>query len=140
MKETPHRTHFLRRLTIAGVLVLALLHAASLSPAVAFGDGQSKGERQELMHGAIGLRLGGADFLRIADVLPDTPAWKAGLRKGDLLVSIDRVPTQDLSITQLIEKIRGRNGTIVIIEAEQAATRTKKTFEITRSVIRIPAN
>lgn len=136
-KETNLRLHQWRWWALAFLLV----HAASFDCSLAFGDESAKSAKFELvLEGAIGLRLGGPDVLRIADVFPDTPAWKAGLRQGDRILSVDRVPAQDLSVQQLMEKIRGRTGTIVIIEVEQAATRNKKTFEITRSVIRVPAS
>lgn len=92
-----------------------------------------------VVNGGIGLHLCGADFLHIPDVVPDTPAWKAGIRKGDLLISVDSVPVNNLTADEIAEKIRGKPGTKVTLEVESAATHRRQKFDLTRAIIHLPA-
>ena len=47
--------------------------------------------------------------------LPDTPADKAGLKAGDVIVSVDGEETNDWNIEQAVTKIRGEKGTQVTL-------------------------
>jgi tetratricopeptide (TPR) repeat protein len=91
-----------------------------------------------VVDGAVGVHICGKEFLHLEDVYPDTPAWKAGIRKGDLLISVDGVPVHDMSVSQIADRIRGKTSTMVTLEVEQASTHTRKTFELTRATIHLP--
>ncbi|MBQ72620.1 MAG: hypothetical protein CMJ67_06910 [Planctomycetaceae bacterium] len=41
------------------------------------------------------------------------PARRAGVREGDLLIEVDRIPVRDMPISSAIDKILGRIGTVV---------------------------
>lgn len=65
------------------------------------------------------------------------PAEKAGIRAKDLIVSINDESTQDLSIQEAVNKIRGPKGTevrLTILRGEE-----RKDFKITREDIKIPS-
>ncbi|MAG35636.1 MAG: hypothetical protein CL878_05245 [Dehalococcoidia bacterium] len=49
----------------------------------------------------------------LLEVVPGSPAERLGLRLGDRLVTIANHPTEDLSLTQLVELLRGPPGTEV---------------------------
>ncbi|MBR5227660.1 MAG: S41 family peptidase [Clostridia bacterium] len=51
--------------------------------------------------------------LRIIGVMPDTPAKKAGLRAGDVIVSVDGVSVTMDNITTISDAIKGEEGTTV---------------------------
>jgi carboxyl-terminal processing protease len=50
---------------------------------------------------------------RIAHVESNGPASKAGIKDGDVLVSVDGVATSTLGFPELVEKVRGKEGTAV---------------------------
>lgn len=60
----------------------------------------------------------------IGRILPGSPADKAGLRPGDGIKSVrqagdtEATSTKGLTQKQLVEKIRGEDGTIVILEID----------------------
>ncbi|EKE03612.1 MAG: hypothetical protein ACD_20C00176G0007 [uncultured bacterium] len=75
------------------------------------------------------------DQVTIIDVIDGTPAKKAGLQPGDMIVRIDNKSTKGLEIKDVAEKVRGKVGSKVTI----GILRDKKelTKEITRERIEI---
>ena len=58
--------------------------------------------------GGIGVRIVTVeDGFRVTEVIADTPAAKAGLRTGDVIVAIDSTPARDLSETESKTALRG---------------------------------
>jgi carboxyl-terminal processing protease len=53
--------------------------------------------------------------LRLTYVVPATPADRAGLRSGDVLLAIDSTSTKGLSVTAASKLLRGRAGTTVAV-------------------------
>ena len=51
--------------------------------------------------------------LIVVSPIEDTPAYKAGLLAGDLILEIDGEPTQDMSLMDAVKRIRGEKGTTV---------------------------
>jgi len=90
----------------------------------------------------IGAQLGMKNNqLKVIAPLKGTPAEKAGILSGDTIVEVDGESIIDLSIDQVISKIKGPRGTkvtltIVRIKKDQAPE-TKK-IEIIRDIIKVP--
>ncbi len=88
--------------------------------------------------GGIGAEIGKNkdNVLTIIAPLKDSPAERAGLRAGDLIIAIDGKSTEGLSVDQAIKKIRGQKGTTVTL----TLVREQKTEEITitRATIQVP--
>ncbi|PWI57643.1 S41 family peptidase [Sulfoacidibacillus thermotolerans] len=57
--------------------------------------------------------------LVIANVMSGSPAQKAGLAPGDVLLQIAGTPTTGMSLEQAVEKIRGPRGTYVSLEVKR---------------------
>lgn len=49
---------------------------------------------------------------RVESVAPDSPAWRAGLRPGDVLVEVDGIPLDDMS--QLVVDLRERDPGVTV--------------------------
>lgn len=51
--------------------------------------------------------------IRVVSAIDDTPAFRADIRPGDVIVEVDGEPIQGLSFDEVIERFRGRIGTEV---------------------------
>ena len=84
----------------------------------------------------IGIRKQG---LQVIAPLENTPAQKAGLRAGDSIVKIEDVYTQDITIDEAVDLIRGPQGTEVVLTIFRKTWDRTKEIPITRGVIKIPS-
>jgi D-alanyl-D-alanine-carboxypeptidase/D-alanyl-D-alanine-endopeptidase len=73
--------------------------------------------------------------LRITKVLPDSPAAKAKLSEGLIIVAIDDVPTAGKALAECLELLRGSAGTKVKLEVAESDRQTMKAVELTRQKI-----
>jgi carboxyl-terminal processing protease len=58
--------------------------------------------------------------LKVVEPLPDTPAFKAGLKAGDLVLSVDGRRTEDISLERLVNLIQGPKGTKVTLQIKRS--------------------
>ncbi len=83
--------------------------------------------------------------LRIVTPLEDSPAFKAGIMAGDAVLEINGETTDDITVTEAVEKITGPEGTDVTLkvrhpngeEAEITITRAKIEIETVRGFERL---
>ena len=76
-------------------------------------------------------------YIEVVSPIEDTPAWKEGIRSGDLITKIDGEDTSPLSVDKASAKIKGEPGTNVVITFKRGNYQFDVTF--TRSKIEIPA-
>ncbi len=87
----------------------------------------------------IGMEVGMRDnVLTVISPLPDTPAEKAGILPGDLIVKINDESTEGMSIDAAVNKIRGEKGTIVNLSVYREGDTKFLDFAIIRDTIDIP--
>jgi carboxyl-terminal processing protease len=79
------------------------------------------------------------DQIVIIAPLKDSPAQKAGLRPGDMILDVDGKTIVDMTATEAVKLIRGKGGTKVKITIYRESISDKKVFEIIRSKINIPS-
>ena len=61
-------------------------------------------------------RVGTEDgFIKVVSPIDDTPASKAGIQPGDLIVKIDGQPTKGLSMMEAVDKMRGKAGSPIVL-------------------------
>jgi carboxyl-terminal processing protease len=61
------------------------------------------------------IRLDEFGRLVIVDPMPDRPAFKAGLRPGDIIIEVDGQPVESLSLYEDVLLIRGPAGSTVVL-------------------------
>jgi carboxyl-terminal processing protease len=62
--------------------------------------------------GGLGIEVGMEDgFVKVIAPIDDTPAQRAGLQAGDLIIRIDDKPVKGLSLNEAVQLMRGKPGT-----------------------------
>ena len=88
--------------------------------------------------GGLGIEITVQDsILTILSPIEDTPAWKAGLKPGDKIVSIDGNSTKGLSLAESAQMMRGDMGSKIILGIVRDGVKGKKDYSIRRGTIKI---
>lgn len=119
---------------IRGMLAGLDPHSAYLEPQ-AFESLQihTRGE-----FGGLGIEVGQEDgFIRVIAPIDDTPAQRAGVRAGDLIIKLDDAPVQGMDLNQAVDLMRGDVGTSIRLTIMRDGE--DKPFELTivRDVIKV---
>jgi carboxyl-terminal processing protease len=118
-----------------GMLTALDPHSAYLEPKIYEElKTQTKGE-----FGGLGMEVTQDNGLvKIISPIDDTPAQKAGLEAGDLIVAIDKKPVMGMTLTEAVDLLRGKPGTKVRLHVKREG---KDVFEktITRALIHVKA-
>jgi carboxyl-terminal processing protease len=77
--------------------------------------------------------------LRVASVLPNSPASRADLRRGDLIVAVDGESIEGTPAEVSTARIKGRPGTAVEITVEPAGGGRARDIPLRRAEVRVPA-
>ncbi len=83
----------------------------------------------------IGIRDGG---LVVVAPLKGTPAFNAGIKAGDSILSIDDVKTESMPVDKAVKLIRGKAGTVVNIKVAREGKTEPFVIKITRGIINVP--
>jgi carboxyl-terminal processing protease len=95
---------------------------------------QTKGE-----FGGLGMEVSMDNGLvKVISPIDDTPAQKAGIQSGDLIVAIDKKPVMGLTLLEAVDLMRGKPGTEVKLHIKREG---KDVFEtkLTRAIIHVKA-
>ena len=85
--------------------------------------------------GGIGIVFGkrGDDYVVIS-ALPDNPGALAGIKSGDIITGVDDVATRTLNMEQVAQKIRGQQGTEVLLELKGKDGKLRKVRVIRKEI------
>ncbi len=88
--------------------------------------------------GGIGIEIGKKNnILTVIAPIKDTPAFKAGLLTGDKILKIDSKSTENMSIEEAVNMIRGKKGTKVVLTVTSNGKDTRD-VPLIRDTIKIP--
>lgn len=110
---------------VAGLIIGLLVTGSAIAEQHRGQAPYGHGADAKLPNGVIGIslhvgaeRIGDPAILYVGMVHPEGPAYKAGLRHGDELVSVDGTPVQGKSYEEVVTMIRGEAGTVVKVGAK----------------------
>jgi len=92
---------------------------ASLDPHSVYLDQKSFRDMREAVQGkfvGVGVEISNEDgYIKVVSPIEDTPAFKAGVKPGDLITRIDNVPVRNMSSDDAIKRMRGKVGSKVTL-------------------------
>ncbi|HCH19910.1 MAG TPA: peptidase S41 [Cellvibrionales bacterium] len=88
--------------------------------------------------GGLGLEVGMEDnFIKVISPIDDTPAQKAGIKTGDLIISIDGQPIKGLDLGEAVKKMRGPKGSEVTLSIIRKGVPQPIEFTLIRDIISV---
>lgn len=75
------------------------------------------------------------NLLTVVAPLSSSPAEKAGIKSGDIIVEVDGTKTDGVNFNEIIDKIRGTKGTKVSIKIMREGTEEPLIFDVIRDTI-----
>jgi len=90
------------------------------------------------MYGGIGaiIRKKG-DYIAIIEPYKSSPAYKSGLRAGDLILAVDNQSMEGKSVRQLSNLLKGQPGTSITLKIKHPVTNQTETISVTRQEIKL---
>jgi len=119
---------------INGMLTGLDPHSAYLDPD-AFKDLQvgTQGE-----FGGLGIEVGMEDgFVKVVAPIEDTPAFRAGVKSGDLIVKLDDTPVKGMTLNDAVKRMRGKPGSTIKLTISRKGVDKPVVLTLTRAVIKI---
>ncbi len=76
-------------------------------------------------------------FVKVVSPIDDTPAYIAGIQAGDYITHLDEVPVMGLSLSEAVDKMRGKVGEPITITVIREGAEEAMDIKIIRDIIKI---
>ena len=114
---------------------------AGLDPHSAYLDADAFKELQvgtQGQFGGLGIEVGVEDgFVKVVSPIEDTPAARAGVKAGDLIIKIDEKPTKGMALGDAVKLMRGKPDTEIVLTISRKGEARPIIIKIVRAVIRV---
>ncbi|MEW6445777.1 MAG: S41 family peptidase [Pseudomonadota bacterium] len=88
--------------------------------------------------GGLGIEVGMEDgFVKVIAPIDDTPAQRAGIHAGDLIIRLDEKPVQGMSLNDAVKIMRGEPGTKIKLTVVRKGQEKPLEITLERDVIRV---
>ncbi|MFK8078686.1 MAG: S41 family peptidase [Granulosicoccus sp.] len=88
--------------------------------------------------GGLGIEVGLEDgFVKVVSPIDDTPAARAGIESGDLIIRLDDTPTKGLSLNDAVKLMRGKPGSILTLTIIREGEDKPLNVDIKRDIIKV---
>lgn len=119
---------------IKGMLKELDPHSNFMSPDI-FKDFESETSGE---FGGLGIEIAiQNNILTIISPIEDTPAWEAGIKAGDKIISVNGVSTKGLSLVEASQLMKGKKGSKIVLKIVRQNEEQPKDITITRAQIKI---
>ncbi|MDR2881330.1 MAG: S41 family peptidase [Azoarcus sp.] len=114
---------------------------SGLDPHSAYLDAEALKELQDGIHGefgGLGIEVGQEDgFIKVVSPIEDTPAFRAGIQTGDLIIKIDDTPAKGMSLAEAVKRMRGKPATRITLTLARKGESQPIVVTLTREIIKI---
>lgn len=76
-------------------------------------------------------------FIKVVSPIEDTPAARAGLQPGDLIVRLDDTAVKGMSLSEAVKLMRGKPGSNITLTVVRESENKPLKITVTRAVIKI---
>ena len=88
--------------------------------------------------GGLGIEVGMEDgFVKVIAPIDDTPAQRAGVKAGDLIIRLDEKPVKGMTLHQAVNIMRGKVGTDILLTIIREGEEKPLKITITRDTIKV---
>lgn len=88
--------------------------------------------------GGLGIQVGMEDgFVKVISPIDDTPAYKAGLESGDLIIRLDDKTVKGMTLNEAVKIMRGKPGTDIELTVVRDGEDKPLKFVVTRDIIKV---
>jgi len=88
--------------------------------------------------GGLGIEIGMEDgFVKVISPIDDTPAAKAGVKSGDLIILLDKTSVKGMTLNDAVKIMRGKPGEPITLTIVREGENQPKKIKIVRDIINI---
>jgi len=88
--------------------------------------------------GGLGIEVGMENgFVKVVSPIDDTPASKAGIQAGDLIIRLDDKPVKGMGLSEAVKLMRGKPRTDIVLTIVREGEDKPLKITITRAIIRV---
>ncbi len=114
---------------------------SGLDPHSAYLDADAFKELQvgtQGQFGGLGIEVGMEDgFVKVVSPIEDTPAFRAGIKPGDLIIRLDDTPVKGMTLADAVKRMRGKPNTKITLTISRKGETRPIVVTLTRAVIRV---
>jgi carboxyl-terminal processing protease len=88
--------------------------------------------------GGLGIEVGMENgFVKVISPIDDTPAQKAGIKAGDLIIRLDDKPVKGMSLNDAVKTMRGEPGSEIVLTVVREGMEQPLKIKIVRDIIKV---
>ncbi|MFN0038607.1 MAG: S41 family peptidase [Burkholderiales bacterium] len=89
--------------------------------------------------GGLGIEVGMEEdgLVKVVSPIEDTPAWRAGLKTGDLIIKLDDTNVKGMSLNDAVKRMRGKPNTSITLTFIRKGDSNPRVVTLTRAVIQV---
>jgi carboxyl-terminal processing protease len=88
--------------------------------------------------GGLGIEVGMEDgFVKVVSPIEDTPAFRAGIKAGDLIIKLDDTSVKGMTLNDAVKRMRGKPKTQITLTIARKGEAKPVVVTLTREVIKV---
>lgn len=88
--------------------------------------------------GGLGIEVGMENgFVKVISPIDDTPAARAGIMAGDLIIRLDETPVKGMSLNDAVKEMRGKPNTDIVLTILRDGEEKPLKITLTRAIIKV---
>lgn len=88
--------------------------------------------------GGLGIEVGMENgFVKVISPIDDTPAQRAGVKAGDLIIRLDDKPVKGMALNDAVKLMRGEPGSDIVLTIVREGLEQPLKIKLTRDVIKV---